>query len=275
MSPGTDSGQTRRYADIVSPTVHWEANIARLWLFAMYVLSEQNDRLIEMADHVERDAADRQDTWALDAGLFWAVSRAHLLRGRRDRAEAAVHAVLARSAHGVRNVGEVLADLAIADIALRSGDVARAWASVVGGVARRAHHRAEIIPAIGVDYYFRRTTLAAAVLAGRGQVAAADRDIARRFVPGDRRRIRALGGARFGAAVQELAILHAEALRGAESAALAPRAESIARRLDDLGMPFWAHLARALPGAARGERDRDWHDGLYVDLYLPGLVAAG
>jgi hypothetical protein len=264
----------RLYDGIVSPTAHWEANVARLWLFAMYTLTEQDDRLLALADHVEQDAATRDDTWALDAGLFWAVSRAHLLRGRPERARACVQAVLARAAQGVPTVGEVLTDLATADIALRAGDIAAAWSAVVAGLPRRARHGAENIPVIGVDYYFRRTALAAAVLAGAVAVSPAERKAATAFLAADRRRIRRLGGAAYGGAVAELAVLHAEALAGA-GPWFAERAASVGASLAAQGKTFWGHLAATLPAAARGEREVAWRDGFYVDLYLPGLLRAG
>lgn len=263
----------RRYDTVVSPTAHWEANVARLWLFAVYLLDEQHDKLMAMADLVERDAAEREDTWALDAGMFWATARTHLLRGRPERAAAAVNAVLARSESGGHNVGEILADMCQADVALSAGDVGAAWAAVLRGLPRRARHQAEIIPAIGSDYYFRRATIAAAVAAGRGDLSPETRAQAAKYARDDIGRIRR-SGAVYAQELSELAALHGRVVRG-DLAGAGAELERLAAGFERSRHRFWAHAARALAQGAEGVRDSTWQEGLYVDIYLPGVVPAG
>ncbi|GDX79365.1 hypothetical protein LBMAG42_11760 [Deltaproteobacteria bacterium] len=262
----------RRYDSVVSPTAHWEANVARLWLFAVYLLDEQHDKLMAMADLVERDAAEREDTWALDAGMFWATARTHLLRGRPERAAAAVNAVLARSESGGHNVGEILADMCQADVALSAGDFGGAWAAVLRGLPRRARHQAEIIPAIGSDYYFRRATIAAAVAAGRGDLPAATRTQAAGYARDDIGRIRR-SGAVYARELSDLTALHGRVVRG-DVAGVGDELERLAAAFEKSRHRFWAHAARALAMGAEGVRDSAWQAGLYVDIYLPGVVVA-
>ncbi|GDX82007.1 hypothetical protein LBMAG42_38180 [Deltaproteobacteria bacterium] len=260
------------YSRITSRSVHWEISVTRLWLHGSYAVSCEIEKMLRLADAVSEDAKARNDPWALDAGLFALVCRAHLIRGDVAAAEAEVRALEARVLEGGGCVGEVLIDEVEADLALLRGDVGEAWRAMVRGQPRRERHQTEVIPALAVDYYARRGSIAAALAAGRGEASAKERAAAAKVARGDRERLRrcpAINAVR----TAELLDAHARLLGGAPLADVAASLDVIERDSAALGQHHWASAARALRLAAQGVRDTSWCGGLYVDLFVPGLVA--
>jgi tetratricopeptide (TPR) repeat protein len=262
------------YEAHTSRTAHWEASVARLWLHGCHSLAGSSAALRALADFVTDDAAARGDPWALDAGLFSLVVRQRLVEGDRAAAEAELAALRARARPGVAFVGEVLADEAELDLCLAVGDIAGGWAALDRGLALRRQQRPEVIPALAATYYSRRGTVAAAVAAGRGGLSDRARRQAERIARGDRARLRACPAVNANG-VADLLDLHVDALAGAGGPAFEARCEAVAARCDAVEHGHWARAARALARASRGERDTSWLGGLYVDLFLPGLVPAG
>jgi tetratricopeptide (TPR) repeat protein len=259
------------YATITHRSVHWERSVARLWHFGALSLAGDTARVLRLADEVAHDAELREDAWALNSGLFGAVSRAAVIRGDYARAEAVIQAMARRSEGSRGYVGAVLVDEAEADVALAQGDIAGAWAALARGRPARKHHGVEVIPALAISYYSRRAALAAAVAAGRGGLPEAQRVIAQRIAKHDLRAIRtskAVNAPEIAAVLEA----HASLLHGAPRAQWEAPLQRAEAASEANGHGHWAAAARAVRRAAEGVRDPAWCGGRYVDLFLPGLV---
>ncbi len=261
------------YATVLDRSVRWERSICRLWLFGSLSLSGDVARCMDLADEAQHDAELLDDPWALNSGLFGAVSRVAVLRGDYLAANRAITSMLARCGDGPGAVGAVLVDEAEADVALAQGDIVGAWAAMARGRKRRKYHGVEVIPSLAVSYYSRRAAIAAAVAAGRGELPTAVRTVADRVARRDRQRL-AKVSAVFTAEIATVLDAHADLLRGGSATRWDPVLERVEATGRACGHGHWAAAAAALRLAARGQRDGSWAGGRYVDLMLPGLVPA-